>query len=328
MKEEFGVPLEGGPSDAFTRERASATPVNPATKGSRPSTVDKRRTREPPVAAPLGPLQEWIAAAILHPLGVSESVREKVSPLEEPVDIGDIERVVLPSQRLSGVERLDIYRQAYRARLVECLADDYPVLQHALGETSFESLCHAYIDHRPSRSPNLNSFGRHLASFCCERSDERALFSADLATLEWAMVEVLHAAPAARLSLEELQSIAPAAWPGARFAPSATVRVFEFSYPVGAYLQSVRIGEHPSLPSPGWSATAVFRDGATIWRMDLSRAMHTLLRSLFRGDSLGTAFDELAETGLVTDDQGPEVMRWFRDWVGHGIFGAISIDPN
>ena len=51
--------------------------------------------------------------------------------------------------------------------------------------------------------------------------------------------------------------------------------------------------------------------------------MHTLLRSLFRGDPLGTAFDLLAETGLVTDDQAPEVMRWFRDWVGHGIFGSI-----
>ena len=268
------------------------------------------RASERTVDMALRPLQEWTAAAIM-----------------DSIEVADVERVVLPSSRLSSLERLDIYRQAYRARLVECLADDYPVLQHALGETSFETLCHGYIEQHPSRSPNLNFFGRHMASFCRERSDERAELSADLATLEWAMVEVLHAAPAARLSLEELASIAPAAWVTARFAPSATVRVFEFGYPVGAYLQSVRMDEDPDLPGPSWSATAVFRDGATIWRMDLSRAMHTLLRSLFRGDPLGTAFDLLAETGLVTDDQAPEVMRWFRDWVGHGIFGSISVSP-
>jgi hypothetical protein len=311
--ESFGVPLEGGPSDAFTRERASATPLQPAPRRNPPGAFARRESREPTVAVALRPLQEWTARAIMD---------------ERAAD--DVERVVLPSPRLSSGERLDIYRQAYRARLVECLADDYPVLQHALGKTSFESLCHAYIDRHPSRSPNLNFFGRHMAGFCREAGwsgNERADLSADLATLEWAMVEVLHAAPAARLSLDELASVAPAAWARARFTPSATVRVFEFGYPVGAYLQSVRIGEEPEVPGPGWSATAVFRDGATIWRMDLSRAMHTLLRSLFQGDSLGTAFDALATTGLVTDEQGPEVMRWFRDWVGHGIFGAISVSP-
>ena len=66
----------------------------------------------------LRPLQEWTAAAIM-----------------DSIEVADVERVVLPSSRLSSLERLDIYRQAYRARLVECLADDYPVLQHALGET-------------------------------------------------------------------------------------------------------------------------------------------------------------------------------------------------
>jgi hypothetical protein len=304
-KQAFGVRFEGGPSDAFTRERASATPLQPTAKKITPSSAGVKR--EDTAVVGLRSLQEWTAAAIMDP-----------APPEA------IERVVSPSRRMSSAERLDIYRFAYRARLVECLADDYPVLKHALGETSFESLCHAYIDRHPSRSPNLNFFGKHMASFCRESG---ATFNADLATLEWAMVEVLHAAPAARLSLEELTSIAPAAWASARFEPSATVRVFEFAYPVGAYLQAVRMGEGPELPASGWSATAVFRDGATIWRMDLSRAMCALLQALFRGRSLGTAFDELADHRLITDNQGPEVMGWFRDWVGHGIFGAISVSP-
>ena len=166
------------------------------------------------------------------------------------IEVADVERVVLPSSRLSSLERLDIYRQAYRARLVECLADDYPVLQHALGETSFETLV-PWV-HRAAplalAEPQLfrSAHGRVLPRTECERAE----LSADLATLEWAMVEVLHAAPAARLSLEELASIAPAAWVTARFAPSATVRVFEFGYPVGAYLQCGSDGRRaPTCPA-------------------------------------------------------------------------------
>jgi hypothetical protein len=302
-KPAFGVRFEGGPSDAFTRERASATPLRQAATRSTPRVA--HAIREAPAITGLRSLQEWTASAIIDP---------------SPPD--GVEHVVLPSSRMTSAERLEIYRFAYRARLVECLADDYPVLQRALGEASFESICHSYIDRHPSRSPNLNFFGQHMASFCRETG---ATFSADLATLEWAMVEVLHASPAKSLSLEELGSIAPHAWASARFAASDTVRVFEFAYPVGAYLQAVRMDEEPALPAPGWSATAVFRDGATIWRMDLSRAMHALLQSLFQGHSLGAAFDELAEHDLITEDQAPEVMGWFRDWVGHGIFGAISI---
>jgi hypothetical protein len=302
-KPAFGIRFEGGPSDAFTRERASATPRQ--APAQRVSIRQSPAKREALSLLGLRSLQEWTAAAIIEP--------------DEPEGV---DRVVLPSSRMTSAERLGIYRFAYRARLVECLADDYPILKHALGETRFESLCHAYIDRHPSRSPNLNFFGRHMASFCRETHD---IFGADLATLEWAMVEVLHAAPSARLSLEELTSIAPAAWAAARFDPSATVRVFEFAFPVGAYLQAVRMEEGPELPAPGWSATAVFRDGATIWRMDLSRAMHALLQALFQGHSLAAAFDELGEQGLIKEEQAPEVMGWFRDWVGHGIFGAISV---
>ena len=242
-----------------------------------------------------------------------------------PLGLGDLERVVRPSARLSALERLAIYRDAYRGRLVECLVDDYPAVLHALGRDAFESLCERYIERHPSTSPSLNFFGRHFASFCRGSGKVHADFTAELATLEWSMVEVLHAAPADNLSLEELSAVPLTAWESARFVPSQTVRVFQFDYPVNAFYQAFRQGELPEVPGASRTATAVFRDGATLWRMDLSSPMHQLLRSLLDGAPLGAALTTLVESGGISEDQAPQVMIWFRDWVRHGIFGSIEL---
>jgi hypothetical protein len=324
MSNEVGVPIAGGPSDALTRERASATPVHrkgDARPSVRRSAKDARAKQA--IGAALRPLQEWFAAAVMHPRGVAASVDERRELGGERVAIDDIERVVLPSSRLSGLERIEIYHDAYLARLVECLADDYPALRHALGDDRFELLCHAYVEAHPSRSPNLNAFGRHMADFCRHASSVPA-WAADLAALEWALVEVVHTAPADALSEEALARIPPAQWPGARFAPSQAVRVLELGHAANAYFQAFNEGGDPGEPQPGWSATAVFRDGATIWRMDMSRPMHALLQSLFGGATLGTALDALASSGELAEDEAPRVMAWFRDWVRYGFFASIS----
>ena len=331
----MGVPIASGPLDASTRERASATPAHTA-EGHRTGSAFRERapkgpartaSNAPPLAAPLRALQDWFAAAVMHPVGVLESVRERGAVGSQPVGVEDAERVVAPSSRLSGLDRVAIYHDAFRARLVECLADDYPALRHALGQSPFETLCHAYITKHPSRSPNLNSFGRRMSDFCRSRNEPLAAFSADLAALEWAMVDVVHAAPADGLSEAALATIPPTDWPRARFEPSDIVRVLEFGYPVNAYFQAYNTEGDPSVPEPAWSANAVFRDGPTIWRMDLSPAMHALLDALFGGRALGGALEALASSGQLTEEEAPSVMQWFRDWVRYGFFAKIFIEP-
>jgi hypothetical protein len=322
MKGAVGVPVAGGHPDTFVRERASATPTR---RRQQPSHAKgpQRAAQTRPVRAPLRALQEWFAAAVMHPVSVAASVDETKTLGDETIGASDVERVVRPSSRLSGIERIEIYHDAYRARLVECLADDYPALRNALGEPRFDALCQAYVAEHPSRSPNLNFFGRHMSRFCRTRRDSVPAWSGDLAALEWAMVEVIHAAPVESPSEETLAKIAPADWPRARFSSSDAVRVLEFEYAVNAYFQAYNTGADAELPERAWSATAVFRDGATIWRMDMSRPMHALLAALLGGAPLGEALDALAASGAVGEDEAPLVMGWFRDWVKYGFFASI-----
>jgi len=326
LNHDFGIPLAGGTPNAFLRERASATPLAPAEERPRAPHARAAGTPvAPPITTSLRALQEWFAAAVMHPVSVASSVAERPHIGDEALRVEDVERVVLPSDQLSGLERLEIYHRAYRARLVECLADDYPVLQRALGEDRFEALCHAYIAEHPSASPNLNFFGRHLSDFCRTWQDSLSTFASNLAALEWAIVEVLHAAAARSLSLEALLDVPTEQWAAARFVASPTVRLFQFAYPVNTYFQACINGSNPSVPPRGESATAVFRDGPTIWRMDLNRPMQALLASLFAGVSLGDALDRLVAAGEMTEDQAPELIGWFRDWVGHGFFASVDL---
>jgi hypothetical protein len=312
MSEGAGIPIAIDESHSHAHERASATPV---------ASSEERRPGErvaagvTPVRLALPELQAWFTRAMLHPEGSDDG-----HLLPVPAAL------VLPSAALSPDERVDIYRRAYRARLIECLADDYGAVQHALGEDSFDAACREYIDRYPSRSPSLNFYGRAFAAFLRNYAHPASQFASDLAALEWALVEVVHAGAVARLTPEALANVPSSCWAEARLVPSATVRVLELGHPANAYFQAFRTGESPAIPGPCWSAVAVYRDGSTLWRMELSRPMHFLLRALDEGRSLGEAIDTAVSEHAVTEREAGDVLRWFRDWVGHGFFSQILVE--
>lgn len=214
--------------------------------------------------------------------------------------------------RLTAKERLDVYRRGYRARLVECLADDYPVLEHALGETAFETLCHEYIARFPSKGPNLNAFGRHMPSLCQG-------FFAELAALEWALVEAIHAPDGTPMVGAQLASIPADAWPRARLRRTPSLQVLRARHPVNDYYQAVREGRDATLPAESPSAAAVYRAGLTVWRQRLTPVMADVLSALVRGETL-----EEAVAGVPEGHSPEQVLTWFREWVEAGFFDSVD----
>jgi len=256
--------------------------------------------------------QLWFARAVMDGAGIDEAPRRLTAG---------------PKQ--SATDRLDIYRRGYEARLVECLADDYPVLKRALGAEAFESLCRRYIERHPSRSPNLNRFGAQMAAFCRDElegpTSKRAL-ATDLASLEWAIVEVIHAPRSEPLTLEAFSRVPSDGWGDARLELNTAFRLLKFEYPVNAYFQAVLDGADPVAPGPARSATLVYRSGTTIWRSDLTAPAFDVLSGLVAGEtlaaSLSRAEGELAK--LDPAEASGQVARWFRDWVADGLFVRVA----
>ncbi len=290
-----------GVEDDLPSDRASAS-IGGAVAGS---AERKERSRDP-VRGPFDAIQRWMSGAI-----ISGDVAFGGRPLED---------LITPSARLSAADRLGIYQHGYKARLMECVRDDFRVLARALPR--FDAIAARYVDEHPSRSWNLVPYTERFAAFL-DRVEPAWLdplglgVARDVARLEWAMVEVSHAPAAPPLDLARLGSLAPEAWPRLAFRPSLALRVLELDHPILPLYAAVARGEALPPIARAWSAVATWRQNGRVWRMSLTRATCSILMSLAQGITLENSLSQLDEG--TSDD----VMRWFSEWVSCGFFAEI-----
>jgi hypothetical protein len=263
----------------------------------------------------LAALQRWLFERVLDPA---------------PADPEAAAAVVISGQ-LPAAERIEVYRHGYAARLVECLEDDYPALQHALGGGAFEALCRDFIREHPPPSPSLNYYGAPFARFVAARPERWSEPASELAQLEWALVEAIHAEEGERLDSAALGRLAPEDWSRARLVPSPTLRLLRLRHAVADHYQAFAQGSVASgrWPSPGESAVAVCRREADVWRVCIPTALAPLLSRLISGTPLltaierCTALDQSAGSAAIAPE---ELQRAFHDWVACGMFAAVALE--
>jgi hypothetical protein len=220
--------------------------------------------------------------------------------------------------------RLEVYRHAYFARLAECLADDYPAVARALGPTAFGGLCRAYVAAHPPRSASLNAFGAGFSEFCRQKSPELA-FAADLARLEWAVVEAIHADATRLLDPTPLTTLDEQQWAPLRLEPSPALRLVRSAYPVYDYYRDSCSGGSPAVPAPAPSALAVCRQGDDVWRLRLAEPLAQLLERLVAGERLAAALDGVS-AGPGSELSPGALQRAFGEWVACGCFAALRVE--
>ena len=284
-----------------------------------------------PTARPrLRELQNWMRWVITDPRGVEPALSD-LSRATEPSP--RLLHVVSAHSPLSAPERLSIYAEGYFSRLVESLGADFGALQMSLGEESFSILVADYLRTHPTMTYNIGEVGEKLPGFLArhELGIEYPQL-AELASLEWAVVESFyadeHAADPAHLNPLALQSIAPEAWPGARFELAASVR-FQLS---AHTVERVWRKRHDDAElttelqelgdSPAGSGLLLFREASGAVSVErLERAPFEVLRQMSRGATLAEICERL-ESG--NGDALPPLMQWFSGWVANGVIASIK----
>jgi hypothetical protein len=269
-------------------------------------------------------LQRWLQEVVVHPGSTGQAVAAPAA--RRLVPRPRVGEVIRPSATLLPEERLAIYHDMYLLRMEEALESDYPALKHLLGDDGFRRLVAGYVQSHPSRSYSLNFLGGHLPDYVREAPGlHRRAFGHDLARLEQAVAEVFDAPEEPALSAEATLAVPEKAWEGARLVPIAAFRLLAFRHPVNAYLQSVRDEdhEHPSLRRRDtWAA--VYRRQYTVWRQDLTRAGYDMLGDVAAGKRLGEAVARALRRGRGRRPTEAELFRWFRGWMGAGMFRSIE----
>jgi hypothetical protein len=233
---------------------------------------------------------------------------------------------IVDAPPLATLERLGIYRNAYRARLIEALDDTYPILHAVLGDEAFAALGEEFVAAHPSVHRSIRWYGGELAEFLRRQPPyaEQPIF-AGLALLEWTLAEVFDAADADTKPRAALSAIDPSAWSGLHFEFHPSLRRLDLEWNTTAVWQAMSHEETPPDPE-----CAEYPMPWLLWRQDLQNYFRSMpaeeaaaLESALRGANFGEICAALAE--WLPDEEIPlRAAGLLGLWADSGIIVAID----
>jgi hypothetical protein len=277
----------------------------------------------------LSQLQRWLQAVITHPAGVEGGIASDAA--RELLDLApdEAERVVTRSRRLSAVERLAVYHNAYFARLLECLREEFPVFRATAGEEAFDDFALGYLETYPSRSYTLNRLAENFPRYLAEtRPPGDGLdwcdLLIDLAALEQTVNDVfdgpgLETEPP--LDPSRLAAVPPEQWADARLTPAPCLRLLTLRFPLHRYYTAVRQGHDGPPPEPALTHLAFGRREYVVRHLELSPTEFRILSGLVEGLSVGEAIARAVPE--PDDDLAARLGESFRRWTAEGFFRAV-----
>lgn len=234
---------------------------------------------------------------------------------------------VIGTMQVSGALRLDIYRNAYRERLIETLMGDYETLASLVGEDAFRRLSKTYIDKHPSSHYSLRWFGANLAGFLDYSAENGSHYwEADMAQLEWKFTEAFDAADTTTVSTSDAATISPELWPvlSATFHPS--VHLIRLWWNTLDLWQAVKNEKH--LPDPArlnqYTHCLLWRNNMTTQYRSLEADEAAALSAALAGENFSGICGALAEE-LHDHEQVPiKAAGFFKGWLSSGMIARLN----
>ena len=279
----------------------------------------KKATQNPTLAS----TQRQLWRLLTAPSGVGAALED-----EGDREGRTLHNLVRGNAKLSAVLRLEVYANAYFYRILDCLTGDYGALVWAIGETAFHDLVTLYLLVHPPDHPSLRFAGARLPDFLATHRKatpfrRRWPWAADLARLEWALVDAFDAPDAELLSHEDLAALPPEKWQelGLRFHPSAQL------LPLGWDVHEVRKpydgGAHQSstrAPAPKRAKVSL-----CVWRRServYFRALDALEADLMHLVRCGKTFGDLCQR--IAQEDGEQAAPAYAaallaGWVRDGL---------
>lgn len=228
---------------------------------------------------------------------------------------------------------LAIYREAYTARLLAALRDNFTVLHRALGDDDFEALGLAFIRAQPSGTPSIRWFGAGLADFMA--GDYAAELAhrcmVDFARMDWALRAAFDSADAPTLGFEQIAGVAADDWPGLRFELHPSVQLLALNWAIEPAWSALRAHEPDSdEEAPELSEPVALDHVLLVWRAGLEtqwRSLEPLEARLLQALQAGQDFEALGQwvAQTVGAEQAPAMLvQTLQGWLAGGLLMAFS----
>lgn len=272
--------------------------------------------------------QRRMGAAVMRPLTPSGDID---SPPEDAA-------FVKPNDRLSSLERLEIYNRQYWYRVIDSFYEDFPGLCAILGQRAFDRLTEAYIADCPSQSFTLRDLGGRVEEWLRthpEYAGRKLHLALDMVRLEWAHIVAFDGGSEKALGPEDLLELGP----DFRAGVQPYVSLLSLQYPVDDLRIRVNatLDEHSAASNavtaptkrkviPGLTRMraqeiycAVHRWDYTVYYRRLAGEEFRLLSALREGSTFGEAIDAaFADSSLSVEESQQLNETSFRSWAELG----------
>lgn len=212
-------------------------------------------------------------------------------------------------------EQLAVYANAYRYRLYDAVAEDYPVLRHYLTDKIFSDLIWAFVEEVLPDHFNIGRFALKLPAFIQQALPDDA-FAHAMCQLETTVAQMTDPTETQPLDEADIQGLTAETLLGLTLYPRQALALMQFDQQVNAYYQSVMDDQTPDEPLHEAVYLAVFRHEDVVWRMELEAQEFGLLSKLFSGASIG---ETLAD---VEEDAQYKITEYFSKWMRNGLLAS------
>ena len=226
--------------------------------------------------------------------------------------------------------QLSIYSHAYRARLREVIANDYPATLMAMGDDLFSALVANYIRTHPSHYFSLRDFGRNLPCFVADRVQHDAGYRGmywlvELTEFEWTLGLAFNAANVSVFTEQDMARIPFEIWPELRFIVHPSLHRLNFKWNIPEMWLALT-----SDPPTQVSAERNMDSPWLIWREQLVTRFRSMpiderqaLEKVLEGGSFNEVCEELA-TLMNEDDVPLRAAGLLKGWIAQGLISGIQ----
>jgi hypothetical protein len=238
------------------------------------------------------------------------------------LDNGDATVAAILSDALEPADRLTIYRNTSRTALTNALRLNFPAVQRLVGEDFFTAAADTFITREPPQTAWLDLYGESFPKFLQGFEPTAALiYLSDVARLERAVGQALHASDAKSLKYSQLLDIEPSDQGRVCFTPHPSVNLVFSSYPVDAIWRAVLARDDVALAAIKLSSGAVrlLVERRRLGEIEVTRLderQWKFAEALFAGHSLSTA---------LTAADNPDAAVWLAAHLAAGHFSNFAL---
>ena len=250
-------------------------------------------------------------------------------------------RLIRPNDRLTSLERLEIYSRSYWARVLDSLRDDFPGLMTILGAEAFDRMATAYLVACPSQSFTLRDLGSRLPEWLAKHpkyAGKHKRLALDMARLEWAHIDAFDGLAEKTLDPEDLLALTPALRAGVQ----PYVSLLDLHYPVDELRVKLKAAPEDEGAASNMALekrarkvarfrglkpqslfVAVHRVDMLVYYRRLAPEEYRILCGLRSGKAIAKAIGAAFRESSVRAEEIPDLLRtWFSAWA---TFGWLTV---